>query len=414
MKAPENYTRFESPEEQLKKYKEWEFPTGRKNQLPELLYKGVFSDYAFEKCEIVGYTDMIPDEMVVVIHLLESDKYLPIDRRFLKQMQSKKFQLDQNEDSVDNTLIQGKEIKALVNSYVVYDIETTGLSSDKDEIIEIAALRIDNGVITDKFNSLIHPFFEIKPKIIKLTGIDNLMVANAPDLIDVLYEFIDFIDNSILVGHNIKRFDNVFVSKALTNNGLNPIQNDFVDTISISKILFSDSKMYKLTNLIEHYQINSDKQQHRALNDCEYTYQVYEKMKEEIVNKFGSIDNVEKTPTVLKTIPKENKYPKYEDLRKITTSNTTFNKHNPFYEKNCVFTGELKNYSREEAAQIIVDFGGKCENNVTKKTNFLILSDDADPNKKSGKQKKAEEYKLKGQDIKIISETNFYEMIKTE
>lgn len=417
MKAPENYTRFESPEEQLKKYKEWEFPTGRKNQLPELLYKGVFSDYAFEKCEIVGYTDMVPDEMVVVIHLLESDKYLPIDRRFLKQMQQKNFRIDQEDlpDTTSGNIASGSELKKPINDYVVYDIETTGFSPENDEIIEIAAIKISGGKVVDLFESLIRPSCEVSRKITRITGIDNLMVINAPDLAVILEDFVSFIGNSVLLGHNIKNFDNVFIANALSKTGLAPLKNDFIDTLTISRKLLPELESYNLKNLIEYYQLDSTKPQHRAMNDCEYTYQIYEKLKEKIIAESIDADtfkeNVKASST--KNSSKSSKsYPKYEDLRQITSSKTSFNENHPLFGKNCAFTGELKKYSREEAAMLIVDLGGKCENNVTKKTNYLIVSDDSD--KKSGKQKKAEEYKLKGQDIEIISESVFYDMLKTE
>lgn len=417
MKAPENYTRFESPEEQLKKYKEWEFPTGRKNQLPELLYKGVFSDYAFEKCEIVGYTDMVPDEMAVVIHLLESDKYLPIDRRFLKQMQQKNFRIDQEDlpDTTSGNIASGSELKKPINDYVVYDIETTGFSPENDEIIEIAAIKISGGKVVDLFESLIRPSCEVSRKITRITGIDNLMVINAPDLAVILEDFVSFIGNSVLLGHNIKNFDNVFIANALSKTGLAPLKNDFIDTLTISRKLLPELESYNLKNLIEYYQLDSTKPQHRAMNDCEYTYQIYEKLKEKIIAESIDADtfkeNVKASST--KNSSKSSKsYPKYEDLRQITSSKTSFNENHPLFGKNCAFTGELKKYSREEAAMLIVDLGGKCENNVTKKTNYLIVSDDSD--KKSGKQKKAEEYKLKGQDIEIISESVFYDMLETE
>lgn len=418
MKAPENFTKFASFEEKIKKYKEWDFPTGKKEQPPELLYKGVFSDCVPEKCEIVGYTDMIPNEMVVVIHLLNSDKYLPIDRRYLKQMQQKNFRIDQEDlpDTVYSERVEsGKELKKAIDDYVVYDIETTGFSPENDEIIEIAAIKISKGKVVEQFESLVHPSCEISRKIIKLTGIDNIMVANAPEISDVLKNFVSFIGDSIILGHNIKRFDNVFIANALQNSGLSPLKNDFIDTLTISRKLLPELKSHILENLIDYYQIEKSKQQHRALNDCEYTYQIYEKMKEKIIAESIDADTFKenvKAPSTKNSSKSSKSYPKYEDLRQITSSKTSFNENHPLFGKNCAFTGELKKYSREEAAMLIVDLGGKCENNVTKKTNYLIVSDDSD--KKSGKQKKAEEYKLKGQDIEIISESVFYDMLETE
>ena len=94
---------------------------------------------------------------------------------------------------------------------------------------------------------------------------------------------------------------------------------------------------------------------------------------------------------------------------------TEFDEDNPFFEKVCVFTGVLEKMKRSDAAQLVVDLGGICGNSVTKKTNYLILgNNDYCPtirDGKSTKQKKAEELKLKGNDIEIISENTFYDML---
>ena len=138
-------------------------------------------------------------------------------------------------------------------------------------------------------------------------------------------------------------------------------------------------------------------------------------MKETVIQKYGSVAEFGKTfVPVSKTKSSDRSFIRYKNLKTLTTSKTEFDENNPFFKKSCVFTGELEKYSRSEAAQIILDLGGKCENNVTKKTNYLIISADADPNKKSSKQKKAEDYKLKGQDIEIIPENVFYDMIREQ
>ena len=137
-------------------------------------------------------------------------------------------------------------------------------------------------------------------------------------------------------------------------------------------------------------------------------------MKSDLANKKLRKKKTSKSDSTPKPKTSFNPYPKHADLRTFTSTKTDFNENNPFFNKSCAFTGELSKYSREEATQIIVDLGGKCENNVTKKTNYLIISDDSDTNKKSGKQKKAEEYKLKGHDIEIIPESVFYDMINEE
>ena len=106
----------------------------------------------------------------------------------------------------------------------------------------------------------------------------------------------------------------------------------------------------------------------------------------------------------------------FYDVSKITSENDSFDETHPLYRKRCVFTGALERMSRLDAAQLVANVGGIPENNVTKKTNYLILgNNDYNPilrGAKSGKQKKAEEYKLSGCDIEIIPESVFYEMLE--
>ena len=106
----------------------------------------------------------------------------------------------------------------------------------------------------------------------------------------------------------------------------------------------------------------------------------------------------------------------FVDLTQLKAETDEFDETHPLYRKRCVFTGALEKMTRSNAAQIVVNLGGICENNVTKKTNFLILgNNDYNPlvrDGKSKKQKKAEEYKLAGQDIEVIPEAVFYELIE--
>ena len=99
----------------------------------------------------------------------------------------------------------------------------------------------------------------------------------------------------------------------------------------------------------------------------------------------------------------------------MTTENTVFDETHPLYGKVCVFTGTLEKMIRKEAVQLVLDLGGICDNSVTKKTNYLILGNNdycsSIKGGKSNKQKKAEELRLKGNDIEIIPEDVFYDMV---
>lgn len=98
---------------------------------------------------------------------------------------------------------KGENRVAFPQDYIVLDLETTGLSSDRDEIIEVSALKVHCGKIIDRYETLIHPFQEIPSFISDLTGITNDMVLNAPYFSDILSELIDFIGSLYIVGHNV-------------------------------------------------------------------------------------------------------------------------------------------------------------------------------------------------------------------
>lgn len=311
--------------------------------------------------------------------------------------------------------MMSKSLIAFPNEYIVYDLETSGRSYNYDRIIEFAALKVSNGVIVNKYQSLINPERRISDIVTDKTGITNSMLVNAPTIQEVISEIKSFLGNSILVGHNITSFDNYFLNTVYSQNNLGSFENEFVDTLILARKIYPELDHHRLADIVVHLGIDQDKNFHRALNDCYFTQQCYSKMKETVIQKYGSVAEFGKTfVPVSKTKSSDRSFIRYKNLKTLTTSKTEFDENNPFFKKSCVFTGELEKYSRSEAAQIILDLGGKCENNVTKKTNYLIISADADPNKKSSKQKKAEDYKLKGQDIEIIPENVFYDMIREE
>lgn len=301
---------------------------------------------------------------------------------------------------------KGASIIDFPETYVVVDLETTGLSPEFDSIIEIGAIKVKSGNITEKYQQLVNPGFEISDFIQSLTGITNDMLSDKPTISNVLPEFDSFLANHIIVGHNVNfdinfLYDNYdcFMKRSFTNG--------FIDTMRIARKVLPNLQHYKLSDIVEELGIEGS-QFHRALSDCEYTYMCYETMKALIECDFGGFTN-------FKSLYKNNYYEKKVDLTKLVANNYDFDETHPLYKKVCVFTGTLEKYTRQQAAQLVVDCGGACGNVVTKKTNYLILGNNdycsTIKNGKSTKQQKAEEYKLKGQDIEIIPESVFYDMI---
>lgn len=285
------------------------------------------------------------------------------------------------------------------NNYCLIDIETTGLDPQIDEIIELSAIRIRNNIITDTFEQLIKPSEPIDSFITNLTGITNEMVAHMPSINDVLPSFIDFIGNDLIVGHNV-RFDINFIYDTCANIGKPEFKNDYCDTMRIARKVLSELKHHRLKDLVQYYGI-LNKNAHRALSDCTATFEVLYKLRESAEARHIDISKVKNYKTV-----------KSSDLSPATN---LFDESHPLFEKTCVFTGALEHMTRREAMQSVLDLGGFCGDSVTKKTDFLILGSleycAGVKGKKSAKLKKAEDLILNGQDLTILSESAFYDLL---
>ena len=168
-------------------------------------------------------------------------------------------------------------ITSFSSSYVVIDLETTGLDENENEIIEIGALRIVNGKIHEQFQKLVLIQNDIPPFITKLTGItDDMIDEGGEELSYVLDAFIAFIGQDLLVAHNIT-FDLKFLNMALTQLGRPRISNPQKCTYELSKRLFPSMKSRKLSALCKEFGIMVSKM-HRSLSDCECVFHVYEYM----------------------------------------------------------------------------------------------------------------------------------------
>ncbi len=155
-------------------------------------------------------------------------------------------------------------------TYVVFDVETTGLSAVYDTIIELAAVKIRNGEIIDRFESFANPHHRLSATTIDLTGITDDMVANAPNVDEVLRNFKDWAEDDILVAHNAS-FDMGFLNvgyKQLLGSGkaVNPV----IDTLELGRFLYPEMKSHRLNTLAKKFDIELT-QHHRAIFDAEAT-----------------------------------------------------------------------------------------------------------------------------------------------
>lgn len=176
---------------------------------------------------------------------------------------------------------KGTLINKYTPDYVIFDLETTGISPNYDEVIEISALKVKGGEVVDEFNTLVNPGRKIPFGATKVNGITNAMVAEAPAFSQVLAEFLDFAEGLVLVGHNIARFDMKFIWRDAEQYFGEIPQNNYVDTLQVARKHLPKMDHHRLVDLAEYYGISSEGA-HRALNDCYMNQKVYECMVSEM------------------------------------------------------------------------------------------------------------------------------------
>ena len=152
-----------------------------------------------------------------------------------------------------------------VDDFVVFDLETTGLSPKNDKITEIGAVRIQNGEIVESFSQLVNPAMPIPELITKLTGITDDMVKDKPTIDKVLPDFLDFIKDSVLVAHNAS-FDMGFIREAYEGIDVH-LKNPVLDTLELSRAMFPTMKSHKLNLMAKHLKVEL-KNHHRAVDDA--------------------------------------------------------------------------------------------------------------------------------------------------
>jgi len=154
-------------------------------------------------------------------------------------------------------------------TYVVFDVETTGLSAVYDTIIELAAVKIHNGEIIDRFERFANPHHPLSATTIELTGITDEMVKDAPNIDIVLREFKEWMEDGILVAHNAS-FDMGFIQMGFKKYEIGITENGVIDTLELARNLYPDFKNYRLNTLCKKFDINLT-QHHRAIYDAEAT-----------------------------------------------------------------------------------------------------------------------------------------------
>ena len=172
---------------------------------------------------------------------------------------------------------KGKKLDQYVTDYVVFDLETTGISCYNDQVVEISAVKVSKGQVVEEFTSLVNPKCPIPYRASMVNGITDEMVKDAPAFDKVLADFLGFIGDHVLVGHNIHTFDMKFIYRDCEKFWGKVPENNYVDTLSLARMCLAELGHYKLTDLSEYYGV-STKGAHRALKDCRMNQIIYERL----------------------------------------------------------------------------------------------------------------------------------------
>lgn len=361
-----------------------------------------------------------------------------------------------------------------MKDYVVLDLETTGLSREWSDIIEIGALRVRDNNIVAEYDQLINPGYEIDEFITELTGITNEMLSDKPSIETVLNEILDFLGNDIILGHNV-HFDLGFLKTACEKQSIT-FDKQKVDTMYIARKALPELKHHRLKDLCSYFNIVNDNA-HRAVSDCKATYEIYVKLleynipekpivygkKKEAFKHSYETDALNELLKLLKDIVSDDivtaeeadtindwlnkndtlcdRYPfdiARSALDQIIESETYDNKglseiKNVFKElsdphfyneandsidlngKLVCLSGEFEYGTKAEVNNLLESKGAIMQANITSKTDYLIVGSEGNVNWSAGKYgskiKKALDLQNKGNEIKIYGERDLFSML---
>ena len=308
-----------------------------------------------------------------------------------------------------NREYKGKSLIDFPKNYISIDLETTGKSPQWDRIIEIGAVRIENGKPINTFQELINPGFKIDSYVENLTGITNDMLASARNEAQVMTDFLDFVTkDDILIGHNIASFDSNFIYDAGIKIGAT-VSNDYVDTMRIARKLHKDWPHHRLCDLTKNFDVVNDGA-HRALTDATAAYKCLEIMRSEAIENFGSIE------AFCIDARKKTAKPKF-NWGEIKPTVEEFDETHFFYGKEVAVTGTVApDWTQADVAQAIVNCGGIFSDKLRKKTTQILIVGDYSKcrelnGKPSNKHRIALEMQQEGKDITILSPDAFFDLI---
>ncbi|MFX3616937.1 MAG: exonuclease domain-containing protein [Sporolactobacillus sp.] len=307
-------------------------------------------------------------------------------------------------------------------SFVAIDFETA--NQNASSACSVGLTKVLDSQIVDSYYSLINPEEPFDRSNIRIHGIQEEDVQHAPNMANLSTTLFQFIGDLPLVAHNAG-FDMRVLQSSLSKYNLDCPKLSYFCSLVLSRSLLQ-LPSYRLNAVADNYQIHF--RHHRASDDATVCAEI-------VLNMFRDA-NVQSLSEMIEGLhyrmgrlyphsyisfakKRTARYPQADfKPSEIVAQTADFNPDHPFYQRVFVFSGELRTMSRKEACQKVANLGGINGNNVTKKTNFLVIGDMdfrlLRGHTKSSKMKKAELLAEQGQDIRIISESDFLEMLRTD
>ena len=230
-------------------------------------------------------------------------------------------------------IITNSKNQSLDDSYVVFDLETTGFSPNTCKIIEIGAVKVENGTITERFSEFVNPQVPIPFKIEELTGIRDDMLMGAETIEEILRRFMEFCEGCVMIAHNAE-FDMSFIRKNCMDLDI-PCDHTVGDTVAMARILLPSLHRFKLDTVAKALKISLENH-HRAVDDAECTAHIFVKFIEMLkergietlndLNSLGatSVDTVKKLPTHHAIILAQNEVGRINLYRLVSESHLTY------------------------------------------------------------------------------------------
>ncbi len=287
------------------------------------------------------------------------------------------YLVDDLKESVTNSKGQ-----SLDDTYVVFDIETTGFSAIYDKIIEIGAVKVEKGNITDTFSVFVNPERPIPFRIEQLTGINDSMVIDAETIEQVLPKFLEFSEGCVMVAHNAE-FDMSFIMNNAERMGIHR-EFTYADTVTLARALIPNIGKYKLDNVAKALGVSLE-HHHRAVDDAGCTARIFEKFIEMLkerdiydldqLNEFcrPSVEIIRKMPTHHAIIIATSEVGRINLYRLVSESHLTYFARNPRIPKSLFLENRegLIIGSACEAGELYqAVYGGKNDAEIARLVNF--------------------------------------------